>query len=149
MDVRRIIAALARRFGGGGIGAWEVFRLIQAAYIPTVCYGLEFVTGSTPYVKRIQTHMTDCIRHLYKMPMKLATNIMLADVGITPVHIQGAYLQKRCFARMINYGYGRDYPWWGCIRDGWGEGLSLLPLRLESDRILSNPLLFDKSIGMT
>ena len=37
MDVRRRIAALARRFRGGGIGAWGVFRLIQAAYIPTVC----------------------------------------------------------------------------------------------------------------
>ena len=66
MDVRRRIAALVRRFGGGGIGAWEVFCLIQAAYIPTVCYGLEFVTGYTPYVKRIQTHVKTvsviCIR---------------------------------------------------------------------------------------
>ena len=85
MDVRRRIAVLARRFGGGGIGAWEVFCLIQSAYIRTVCYGLELVTGYTLYVKRTQTHVNDYIRHLYKMWLKLATNIMLADTGIVPV----------------------------------------------------------------
>ena len=36
------------------------------------------------------------------MPMKLVINIMLADVGITPVHIQHIYLQKLGYARIIS-----------------------------------------------
>lgn len=125
-----------------------MFRLIQAAYIPTVCYGLEFVTGYSPYVKRIQIHVNDCIRHLYRMLLRLATNVMLADTGITPVHIQGAYLQKRCYARMINYGYGRDMPWWGCIRNGWGDGMNISPLMMESNQLLTIPPAFDNTIDM-
>lgn len=115
MDVRRRIAALARRFkfDSGGIGAWEVFQLIQIAYIPTVYYSLEFLTSYAPYVKRIQTHANDAICSLYKIPLRLATTstIILANKRITPVHFQGTYLQKRYYTRMINYGYDKDMLW--------------------------------------
>jgi len=44
LQVRNRISAVTRRFGdSGGAGAWEAFRLIQGAYLPTVYYSLEFV----------------------------------------------------------------------------------------------------------
>jgi len=40
LGVRRRIAIMGRKLGEGSIGAWETFRLIQAAYLPVVSYGL-------------------------------------------------------------------------------------------------------------
>jgi len=96
LGVRRRISALGRRFASdGGLDAWCTYRLFQAAYLPTVYFGLEFVTDYTSYVKRIQVHVNDCLRYLFRCPMKLASNIMLAEFGTPPVHIQGRYLQRR------------------------------------------------------
>ena len=44
LGVRNRISALGRRFGEGALDAWGTYRLIQAAYLPTVYYGLEFLT---------------------------------------------------------------------------------------------------------
>ena len=111
LGVRRRISALGRRFGSdGGLDARCTYRLFQAAYLPTVYYGLEFVTDYMPYVKRIQVHVNDCLQSLFRCPMKLANNIMLAEFGTPPVHIQGRYLQRRCYSRMINYRYCDGHP---------------------------------------
>jgi len=111
LGVRRRISALGRSFGSdGGLDAWYTYRLCQAAYFPTVYYGLEFVTDYVSYVKRIQVHVNDCPRSLFRCPLKLANNIMLAEFGTPPVHIQGRYLHRRCYSRMIKYGYCGDHP---------------------------------------
>ena len=122
LEVRRRRSVVGRRFGGtGGIGTWETFRLFQSAYLPVVYYGLEFLTGFSPCVKRIQVHVNDCLRSIFRTPARLANNILLAECGTPPTRIQGRYLQRRCFAKMINKQYCDDHPWFGCIRDGWGD----------------------------
>jgi len=133
LGVRRRISALGRRFGSdGGLDAWCTYRLFQAAYLPTVYYGLEFVTDFSSYVKRIQVHVNDCLRSLFRCPLKLANNIMLAEFGTPPVHIQGRYLQRRCYSRMINYRYCDDHPWFGSIRGDWEvEGMLAYPMLSE------------------
>jgi len=88
--VRRRILVLGRRFGSdGGLDAWCTGHLFQAAYLPTVYYGLEFVTDYMLYVNRIQVHVNDCLRSLFRCPIKLANNILLAEFGTLPVHLQG------------------------------------------------------------
>jgi len=130
VGVRRRISALGRRFGSdGGLDAWCTYRLFQAAYLPTVYFGLEFVTDFSSYVKRIQVHVNDCLRSLFRCPIKLANNILLAEFGTPPVHLQGRYLQRRCFSRMINYWYCDDHPWFGAIRGDWVvEGMVAYPM---------------------
>ena len=107
--------------------------MIQAVYLPTVYYGLEFLTGYTPYVKEIQRHVNDTIRSLFRIPIKLATNILLAETCTVPAHIQGQYLRERCYARFKNYGYCSTFPWTGCIRNKWYDG-DMVPVRLTSDQ---------------
>jgi len=90
LGVRRRISALGRRFGrDGGLDAWCTYRLFQAAYLPTVYFGLEFVTDFSSYVKQIQVHVNDCLRSLFRCPIKLATNIMLAEFRTPHVQLQG------------------------------------------------------------
>ena len=110
LGVRRI-SALERRFGSdGGLDAWCTYRLFRAAYLPTVSFGLEFVTDLSLYVKQIQLHVNDCLRSLFRCPIKLANNIMLAEFGTSPVDIQGRYLLRRCYSHIINYRYCDDHP---------------------------------------
>ena len=92
LGIRRS-SALGRRFGSeGGLDAWCTYHLFQAAYLLTVYYGLEFVTDYMSYVKRIQVHINDCLQSLFRIPLKLANNILLAEFGNLQVHIQGRYL---------------------------------------------------------
>ena len=69
LEVRGRIGALARRFGGeSGIGAWEVMRLVQGAYLPMVEYGLEFVADDLVAIKKIEVHVRDCLGHCLGCP---------------------------------------------------------------------------------
>jgi len=125
---------LGRMFGSdGGLDAWCTYRLFQAAYLPTVYFGLEFVTDFSSYVKRIQIHVNDCLRSLFRCPIKLANNILLAEFGTPPVHIQGRYLQRRCYSRMINYRYCDAHPWFGAIRGDW-EVAGMMAYPMSSDK---------------
>jgi len=145
--VRRRISALGRRFGSdGGLDASCTYRLFQAAYLPTVYYGLEFVTDYTSYVKQIQVHVNDCLRSLFRCPMKLANNILLAEFGTPPVHIQGRYLQRRCYSRMINYRYCNNHPWFGAIRGDW-EVNGMLAYPMLSDKVATVVPSFNVSKG--
>jgi len=133
LGVRRRISELGRRFGSdGGLHAWCTYRLFQAAHL-TVYFGLEFVTDFSSYVKQIQVHVNNCLRSLFRCPMKLANNILLAKFGTPRIHIQGRYLQRRCYSRMINYRYCDDQPWFGAIRGDW-----------EVEGMLAYPMLSDK-----
>jgi len=138
---------MGRRFGSnGGLDAWCTYRLFQAAYLLTVYFGLEFVTDYASYVKRIQVHVNDCLRSLFRCPMKLATNIMLAKFGTPPVQLQGRYLQRRCFSRMINYRYCDNHPWFGSIRGDWEvEGMLAYPML--SDKVATTVPSFNVSKG--
>jgi len=147
LGVRRRISALGRRFGSdGGLDAWCTYRLFQAAYLPTVYFGLEFVTDLSSYVERIQVYVNDCLRSLFRCPIKLANNILLAEFRTPPVHIQGRYLQRRCYSRMINYRYCGDHPWFGSIRGDWEvEGMLAYPML--SDKIATTVPSFNVSKG--
>ena len=120
LGVRARIGALARRFGGfGGLGAWEVMRLLQGAYIPTVEYGLEFVLDDAEAVKRIDIHVRDCLPSLFRMPLRLANNILHSECGIPLTHIRGTYIRSRCAQRFLNYRYCDHFLWHGSVRDAW------------------------------
>ena len=80
----------------------------------------------------IQVHVNDTLQHLFRLPIKLANNILLAEFGTVPVHLQASYLQCRCYARMISYRFCDDYPWFGSIRNNWAvEGME--PDVVDSD----------------
>jgi len=133
VGVRRRIASIGRRYGlKGGIGSWEYNRLIKSVYLPTVWYGLEFVAGDEKLLKKIQININDTIRSGLRTPIKTANNILLAEARIVPTHIQEMYLRKRCRQRDINKGYGKEYPWYGCLSAGWDDENSI-PTRNTSD----------------
>jgi len=101
------IGALARRFGGfGSLGAWEVMRLVQGAYLPTVKYGLEFIMDDHVAVKKINIHVLDCLRSLFRMPLRLANIILHSECGI-PRRMLGVHI----FA----LGAPRDFPTMGIV----------------------------------
>ena len=77
LGVRNRISALGMKFGGDALDAWRTYRLIQAAYLPTVYYGLEFLADHQLYVRRIQVHVNDTLRSLFRMPIHLANNIFV------------------------------------------------------------------------
>ncbi|KAG0136020.1 hypothetical protein HOY82DRAFT_600244 [Tuber indicum] len=91
--------------------------------MPTGYYGLELVTDYPDYIRKIQVQVNDTIRHLFRMPSRLALKAMLAELGVCPVAIQGRYLQRRRYARMISLGYCVDFPWCGSVRSDWREEL--------------------------
>ena len=59
------ISTLEKRFGENALDAWGTYHLIQAAYLPTVYYGLEFLTDHWLYVRKIQVHINDTLRSLF------------------------------------------------------------------------------------
>jgi len=120
LQVRGRIGAISRRFGGsGGIGAWEVMRLVQGAFLPVVEYGLEFVAEDPAMVKRIEVHVRDCLRSLFRMPQRLANNILHSECGIPPTSIRADYLRARLAQRFLDYGYCKEFPWTGSVRNAW------------------------------
>jgi len=136
IGVRGRIGALGRRYGGeGGIGAWEMVRLLKGAYLATVYYGLEFVADHGPYVRRIQTHVNSCVRSLFRIPNTVATKIILAEFGIFPTHVQARYIQRRRYARAVTNRYNKDLPWSMEIREGWADR-DIRPDRLSSEHTL-------------
>jgi len=139
--VRGRIGALGRRYGGeGGIGAWEMVRLLKGAYLASVYYGLEFVADHGPYIRRIKTHVNSCIRSLFRIPNTVATKIILAEFGIPPTRAQARYIQRRCYARAISNRYNEDLLWFMEIREGWAD-CNIRPDRLNSEHTLdSRPL---------
>ena len=61
--IRRNISGVGRRYRSNReVGAWECIRMIQSVYLPTVCYGMEFITGETSLIKRLQISINDTIR---------------------------------------------------------------------------------------
>jgi len=143
LDVRRRIAAVGRRFGGGdGLGAWEVWRLVQAVFIPTACYGLEMVVGDAKATKTLQVHVNDCLRSTFRAPARLANNILSAEYAVPPVALRGMELRHRCFVRKESYRYGSHLPFFDSLRRGWGAP-GLGAHLVQSDKVLTAELLFD------
>jgi len=121
-ETRRRIASLGRRFGSkGGIGAWETFRLIQAAYLLVVWYGPEFIADDKKLLDRIQIRVNDIIRSVYRTPIKVANSCLLAEASVPPVYIKGRYLQRRCWRRCVSMEHGIEYPWFNVIGSTWEE----------------------------
>jgi len=59
---------------------------------------------------------------------------MLPEFRTPSLHVQGRYLQQRCYSRMINYRYCDDQPWFGLIRGDWEvEGMLAYPM--SSDKV--------------
>jgi len=62
---------------------------------------------------------------------------MLAEFGVAPVHLQARYLQRRCYARMLLYKFGSQFPWFGVTHDGWREE-GITAEVVESDVVIEN-----------
>ena len=87
--MRRRITAVGRRFGSiGGVGAWEMWRLISAVFIPTIGYGVEWIGDDKKAVGTVQVHTNDCIRSMFRTPLRTANNILLGEAGIPPWHVR-------------------------------------------------------------
>ena len=122
VDVKRRIASVGRRYGSrGGIRAWENFRLIQSAYVPTISYGIEFIGNNVSRNEKLNINMRDTIRSTFRAPLKIANNILLAEIGIPPIEIQRRYAERRGYYRQIKYQYGKGLPWYGCIGNKWKD----------------------------
>ena len=122
MGVRRRIAGVGRRYGSkGGLGGWEYTRLLQAAYLPTIWYGLEFV-DDPKLIKMIDVKINDTIRSLFRVPLKSPINAMREETGIGPTDLQRKCIQRKCYRRSLNRQYGKEYPWFGCVEETWGIG---------------------------
>jgi len=153
LGVRTRIGALARRFGGfGGLGSWEVMRLVQGAYLPVVEYGLEFVASDKDALHRIEVHVRDCLKSLFRLPLRLANNILHSECGIPPSRIRANYIWHRFAQRFLNYGYCALFPWHGSIRNNWLiPGMSAV--RIDSDAVLTTTPQFhcapDKDTGLS
>ena len=121
--VRKRIGALGRRFGsGGGIGAYECWRLIQGAFLATVYYGLEMLDGEEKALNCIQVGINDTIRSLFRMPLKTATKCILSEFGCVPVNIEHRYRKRVALRRALKYRYGEEYPWFNHCWEKWKLG---------------------------
>jgi len=135
------MGALGRRFGGNsGIHTFGIFRKSQAVFLPTVYYCLEWINDYQSYVKSMQTHVYDCIRSMYRTQIKLPNHVLLVETAIPPVHIDGKYLQRRCYARMIDYHYCDSQELYHSIQVNWEWG-DIQPRPTHSDRVLLNDFL--------
>jgi len=141
LDVRRRISVLGRRYGGVvGIGGYEKFQLFRSAYLSTVYYGLEFLTSFSPYVKWNQVHVNHFLHSIFHTAIKLANNILLTEWGTPPVHVQGQYLQRRYFAKMINKRFCEDHPWCGCICNDWRDDGIVAYLQSSDKQLVHAPV---------
>jgi len=122
IGVRRRITGVGRRYGRrGGLGGWEYTRLLQAAYLPTIWYGLEFV-DNPKLIRMMDVQINDTIRSLFRVLLKSPINVMRSETGIAPTNIQRRWIQRKCYRRSINRQYGKEYPWYGCLDENWGIG---------------------------
>ena len=143
MGIRRNISGVGRRFGSeGGIGAWESMRLIQSTYLPTVCYGIEFMTGETSLIKRLQVTINDTIRSILRTPLQYANKILYAETGFEPMEIRCRAKERKRYARHPKYEYGKDYPWYGCIANKWKDN-RIRKQKTDSDKIRTTKPMFD------
>jgi len=86
-------------------------------------------------VRRIEIHVRDCLRSLFRMPMRLADNILHAEYSIPTVSIRAHYYRSRLAQRFLDY-YCSHIPWHGSIRKGWClRGMKAA--RLHSDERMS------------
>jgi len=64
---------------------------------------------------------------------------MLAEFGTPLVHIEGRYLQSRCYTYMIHYQYCDDHPWFSAVRGDWMvDGMLAYPM-LSEEVALTTP----------
>jgi len=136
LDVRRLTAAVGRWFGSiGGIGAWELWRLISTVFVPTIGYSVEWIGDNKKAVETLQIHTNHCIRSCFRTPPKTANNILLGKAGIPQWHVRLRYFRRKCYLWMISYRYSGDLPWFGCVRQSWGEE-GVVPVRVRSEQVL-------------
>ena len=122
IGVKRRIASVSRRYGSeGGIDAWGCMRLMQAVYLPTIYYGIEFVARDPQLIKRMQVEMNDTLRSTFKTPLKYANRILRSETGTTPVEIEGRFVQRKMYERQRKWRYGENLPWFGCIVNDWKD----------------------------
>ena len=136
LGMRGRIAAVGRRFGSiRGVGAWELWRLISAVFVPTIGYGMEWIGDDQKVINTIHVHTNDCIRSGFHTPLRTANNILLGETGIPPWHVRLRYFRRRSYLRMISYRYGEGLPWFGSVRNSWGE-MNVVPVRTRSEQVL-------------
>ena len=143
IGIRRNISGVGRRYGSeGGIGAWECLRLIKSTYMPTVYYGLEFMTKETSLVKRLQIMINDTIRLILGAPIQYANKILYAETGLKHIEIRCRAEERKGCARHRKYEYGKEYWWFGCIADK-GKDDRIRKHKIESEKVRITKPRFD------
>lgn len=122
LGITRNISGVGRRYGSnGGVGAWECIRMIQSIYLPTVYYGMEFITDETSLIKRLQISINDTMRSILRTPLQYANKILYAKIGIEPREVKCRAEERKGYARHLKYKYGKQHPWFGCIANKWKD----------------------------
>lgn len=84
--------------------------MIRGVYLPTVCYGLEFITGQTTLMKKLQITINAMIRSILRTPLNYANKILYAETGIEPLKIMPTAEERRGYTRHIKYEYRKYTP---------------------------------------
>jgi len=122
VGVKRSIAGIGRRYGSeGGIGAWECMRLVNRVYMLTVCYGLEFITEETTLTDLLQIMINHTIRSTFPAPIKYANKILYAGTNILLMEVRLRELERKAYARHVEYQCGKNLPWYGCLANKWKD----------------------------
>jgi len=112
---------------------------LQAVYLPTIWYGLEFV-DDPKLIKMIDVQINDTIRSLFRVPLKSPVNAMRREGGIKPTDIQRKWILRKCYRRSLNRQYGKEYPWFGCVEENWKVGCEDFKVSMRnSDKPLIRP----------
>ena len=139
--VRISVSNVSRRFGSkGGIGAWECLRMIKGAYLPVVPYGLEFITGQSSLLKKLQIAINDTIRSIVRTPPKIASEIIYAGRGIKSLEVKCRELERKGYARHLKYEYRKDTPWFGLIARKWKDQRIRKPTTISNNHRKTTPI---------
>jgi len=151
IGMKRRIPSISRRYGSdGGLNAWEYMRLIQAVYLPTIYYGLEFVAREPQLIKRMQIEMNDTLRSTFLAPLKYANKILRNETGTAPVEIEERFVQRKMYERQRKWRYEEKLLWFGCIVDEWKDdrlGEPIMELDKDKKNLLKVKIRFEKEIA--
>ena len=83
---------------------------------------MEFITGETSLIKRLQISINDTIRSILRTPLQYANKILYVKTAIEPLKVKCRAEERKGYARHLKYEYGKEHPWFGCIANKWKDG---------------------------
>jgi len=143
--VRRRTTSVSRGYGSeGGISPWECLRLLQAVYMPTVCYSLEFIARFPKVIQKIQGEVNDTLRARFQAPFKFANTILYCETGIAPINEEARLAKMKAYYTQVKWGYNKDLPWNGSEVDGYNDIDIQFPTTFSDKELIAKPMVIGK-----